>query len=245
MAEIVAHKVDVIVTVSTPAAIAARKATATIPIVAGMMGDPVGAGLATSLAHPGGNLTGLSYGFSEQFAGKWLEILRECVPNLRAVAVLYNPQNSWAMQQRKDLEANIAHVALEAHLLEVTNLESLDKGMAQARRSAQAIVVVGDPLTYQLRGQIASLAMRHRLPMVAPMLEFVEAGGLMSYGVDNAAVLRRMAEYVDRVLRGVKPSELPIEQPTQLLFAVNLRTADLLGLTIPAAIHERADRVIR
>jgi len=245
MAEVVARRVDVLVTVSTPAAIAAKSATTSIPIVAGMMGDPVGAGLANSLARPGGNLTGLSYGFSEGFAGKWVELLRECAPNVRGVAVLFNPRNSWAEQQRKDLQATIASVGLKAYPIEIVGRESLGAAIAQARRNAQGLIVVGDPLTYQLRDEISSQAMRHRLPVIAPMLEFVDAGVLLSYGVDNDGVLRRMAEYVDKILRGAKPGELPIEEPTQLILAVNAKTAAALGLTIPISVLQRADRVVR
>jgi len=244
MAEVLARKVDVIVTVSTPGAMAAKAATATVPIVAGAIGDPVQVGLAQSLARPGGNLTGLSYGFSEGFAGKWLELLRECVPQLKTVALLYNPRNPWAVEQRKELETAIAALGLKVDLIEVTRSESLSAGLAQARR-AQGLIVVADPLTYQLRSEIASIATRQRLPMIASMLEFVDAGGLLSYGVDNAAVLRRMAEYVDKILRGAKPADLPIEQPTQLALAVNLKTAAALGIKIPAAILGRADKVIR
>ena len=245
MSELVARKLDVIVTASTPAAIAARKATEVIPIVAGAIGDPVGAGLATSLARPGGNLTGISYGFSERFAGKWLELLRECVPQLRTVALVYNPTNPWSVQQRKDLEASVTALGLNIHLVEVTNPDSLKSGFAQLRRRAQGLVVVGDPFTYHVRGEIAALAVHQRLPSVASMLEFVDTGALLSYGVDNDAVFRRMAEYVDKILRGAKPGDLPIEQPTQLTLAVNLKTAALLGVTVPSPLLERADRVVR
>jgi len=160
------------------------------------------------------------------------------------VALLYNPRNPWAVEQRKELETAIAALGLKVDLIEVTRSESLSAGLAQARR-AQGLIVVADPLTYQLRSEIASIATRQRLPMIASMLEFVDAGGLLSYGVDNAAVLRRMAEYVDKILRGAKPADLPIEQPTQLALAVNLKTAAALGIKIPAAILGRADKVIR
>jgi len=245
VSDVVSRKVDVIVTASTPAAIAARNVTRSVPIVAGGMGDPVGAGLAASLARPGGNLTGLSYGFSDGFAGKWLELLRECAPQLKTIALVYNPQNSWAVHQRKDLETTIAPLGLKIHLVEITSPESLKSGFSQLSRQAQGIIIVADPLTYQMRREISALAIRQRIPIVASMLEFVDAGALLSYGVDNAAVFRRMAEYVDKVLRGAKPEDLPIEQPTELMLAVNLKTAAVIGASVPTHVLDRADMVIR
>lgn len=245
ISDVLSKKVDVILTLSTPGAVAARNATGTVPIVAAAMGDPVEAGLAASLARPGGNLTGLSYGFSQGIHGKWIELLRECVPQLKSVAVMYNPQNPWSIQQRKIQEASVVSLGLKAQSLEVTSNASIGTTFAQARRDAQGLIVVADPLTYQLRAEFATMALRHRLPMMAPMLEFAEAGALMSYGVDNTAVMRRMAEYVDRILRGAKPGDIPIEQATQLTLAVNLKTARALGITIPAAVLERANKIIR
>ena len=245
MSDVLSKKVDVILTLSTPGAVAARNATASVPIVAAAVGDPVEAGLAASLARPGGNLTGLSYGFSQGFHGKWIELLRECVPQLKSVAVMYNPQNPWSNQQRKMQEASVVSLGLKAQSLAVTSNASLAATFAQARRNAQGLILVADPLTYQLREEFATMALRHRLPMMAPMLEFAEAGALMSYGVDNTAVMRRMAEYVDRILRGAKPGDIPIEQATLLTLAVNLKTAGALGIAIPPAVLERADRIIR
>jgi putative ABC transport system substrate-binding protein len=245
MSDLVARKVDVIVTVSTPAAIAAKDATKTVPIVAVGIGDPIGSGLAKSLAQPGGNVTGISYGFSEGFAGKWLELLRECVPQLKTIALVYNPESAWSLQQRKDLEAIVSSLGLKMYLVEVTNLESVKNRVAKIGGRAQGVIVVGDPVTVQSRVEIAALANRQRLPTVTSMLEFADAGALMSYGVDNTAVFRRMAEYVDKILRGTKPGELPIEQPTQLSLAVNARTAALIGVSIPSRLVEQADKVIR
>jgi len=161
------------------------------------------------------------------------------------VALVYTPDNPWSVQQRKDLEASVTSLGLKIYLVEITSPESLKSGFAQARRHAQGVIVVGDPLTYHSRVEIATLAIRQRLPMVASMLEFVDAGALLSYGVDNAAVFRRMAEYVDKILRGAKPEDLPIEQPTQLSLAVNVKTAALIGVKMPSPLLARADKVIR
>ena len=143
------------------------------------------------------------------------------------------------------MEASIGSLGLTIHLVETTTPESLKSGFAQISRHAQGIIVVADPLTYHLRKDIAALAIRHRLPMIASMLEFVDAGGLLSYGVDNTAVFRRMAEYVDKILRGTKPEDLPIEQPTAFSLAVNMKTAEALGLSVPSHLVDRADTVIR
>jgi putative ABC transport system substrate-binding protein len=245
MSQLVAQHVDVLVTVSTPAAMAAKRATSSIPVVAGMMGDPVGAGLANSLARPGGNLTGLSYGFSEGFPAKWVELLRECVPGLKGVAILYNAQNAWAVHELEALEAGISSLSLKPHRVEISGSAPLSEALANARRHVQGAVVIVDPLTYQVRDEIGALAMRHRLPVVTSMPEFTDLGVLLSYGVDNGAVLRRMADYVDKILRGAKPAELPIEQPTQVMLVVNAKTAASLGLTIPASVLERADRIVK
>jgi putative ABC transport system substrate-binding protein len=243
--ELVARNVDVIVTGSTPAALAAKRVTKTIPIVAWGIGDPVGTGLAQSLARPGGNLTGLSYAYTQGFAGKWLELLQDCVPHLKSVAVILNPQNSWAVQQRNDFEAGAASLKLQLQFVELSTAESLQPSFDKLRRNGQAAIVLGDPFMFHHRLAISSLAMRHRLPILTTMPEFADAGALMAYGVDNNAVFRRLAEYVDKILRGAKPEDLPIEQPTQFTLVVNLKTAKTLGLNMPQSLLARSDRVIR
>jgi ABC-type uncharacterized transport system substrate-binding protein len=245
MAEVVALKVDVLVTWSTPGAVAAKNATSTIPIVVATMGDPVGSGVAASLARPGGNVTGLSLEWSEGIPGKWLELLREAVPGLSTVAVISNPnsQHTRALAKRLDAEAP-AH-GMKLRFIDVRQAEALDPAFEQARRAARAILVLPDPLTLQYQRRITALAARHRLPAMYGLLEFVDAGGLMAYGTDHAVLLRRAADYVDKILKGAKPGDLPIEQPTTFVLAINLKSAKALGLTFPESILLRADEVIR
>ncbi|MGH8866052.1 MAG: ABC transporter substrate-binding protein, partial [Burkholderiales bacterium] len=245
MAEVVGHNPDVIVTISTPGAIAAKQATSTIPIVVPAMGDPVGLGLAASLARPGGNLTGLSLEMTQDLSGKWLELLQETVPRLSTVAVIANTASPFVRKVTKDLEAIASIRGVRLRVIGVQDAAALVGIFKQARRQAQAVLVLPDPLTTHNRRQIAALAARHRLPAMYPFFEFVEVGGLMAYGVDNAVLFRRGAEYVDKILRGAKPADLPIEQPTQWSLAVNLKTARALGLTFPESILLRAGEVIR
>lgn len=245
MAEVVDRKVDILVTYGTPAAIAAKRATSTIPIVAATMGDPLGTGLATSLARPGGNLTGLSLQWGEGITGKWLELLQEAVPKLSTVAVIHNPDSPLVQRQMKELAIQAPARGLKLWPVEVRDSRALDSGFEQARRHAEAILVLPDPLIGEHRRKVVALAAEHRLPDMYAMLEEVHAGGLMAYGVDHNAVFRRAAEYVDKILRGARPEDLPIEQPTQFVLAVNLKTARALRLTIPQSILLRANEVIR
>jgi putative ABC transport system substrate-binding protein len=245
MAEVVGHNPDVIVTMSTPGAIAAKNATGIIPIVVAAMGDPVGLGLAASLARPGGNLTGLSLEMTQDLSGKWLELLQETVPRLTTVAVIANTASPFVRKVAKDLEAIAPIRSMRLRFIEVKDVTALDGAFKQARRVAKAVLVLPDPLTMHSRRQVAALAARYRLPAMYPFFEFVEVGGLMAYGVDNAVLFRRGAEYVDKILKGAKPADLPIEQPIQWSLAVNLKTARALGLTIPESILLRAGEVIR
>jgi len=246
MAEVVRQNVDVIVTISTPAAVAAKNATSTVPIVDVEMGDPVGTGLAVSLAHPGGNLTGLSLGFVEGMAGKLLELLQETVPRLSKVAVIENPDNPAVRQRVKELEAVAPKRGVRLRLFEVREPGALDGAFQQARRTSQAVLVVADPVTVTHRRQITTLAAQHRLPAMYNWLEFVDdAGGLMAYAPNRAGMFRRAADYVDKILKGAKPADLPIEQPTQYQLVVNLKTAKALGITIPESIMLQANEVIR
>jgi putative ABC transport system substrate-binding protein len=243
MTEVVGRKVDILVTYGTPAAIAAKNATSTIPILDAGMGDPVGSGLVASLARPSGNLTGLSLGWADT-AGKWIELLQEMVPRLSTVAVMVNPDNPVNRDFAKELQTIAPTRGLKLRLIKVRDQATLDQAFKQARREAQAVVVVGD-LTFGGRGQITALAAKHRLPAMYYLREFVDEGGLMAYGPDFTGLWRRAAEYVDKILKGAKPSDLPIEQPTKFQLVVNLKTAKTLGITILESILLRADEVIR
>jgi len=245
MADVLDRKVDVLVTYGTPGAIAAKKATSTVPIVAWALSDPIRTGLATSLARPGGNLTGLSMGFAEGVAGKLLEILHDTVPQLSTVAVIVNMNNPMPRDLATDLEALAPARNLKLQLIALAGPEAIDRAFERARQKAQAVVVIGEPITLEHRGRVVELAAKHRLPAIYLEGSYVQTGGLMSYGPDYAAMWRRGAEYVDKILRGAKPADLPIEQPTRYLFSVNLKTARELGLTIPESIRIRADELIK
>jgi len=245
MAEVVKHKVDIIVTYTTPGAIAAKNATSTIPIVDLVMGDPVATGVAASLARPGGNLTGLSMGQSEGIEGKWLELLQEAVPRLSTVAVIANTDHAMSRVNLKRLEAIAPTRGLKLRILDVRGPEALDRAFEQARQSAQAVLVLADPNMISQQRRIVALAARHRLPDMHIERDFVDAGGLMAYAPDYLVMFRRGAEYVDKILRGAKAGDLPIEQPTKFELVVNLKAAKALGITIPESILLRADEVIR
>jgi putative ABC transport system substrate-binding protein len=244
MTEIAGRNVDVIVTYGTPSAIAAKNATGTIPIVVASMGDPIGSGIVTSLAHPGGNLTGLSLGWAD-VGGKWLQLLQEIVPRLSTVAVIADPTSPMSQAVVEELEEIAPTRGMKVRFLPVHDPEALDRVFKQARREAQAILVPADPLTLQHRAKITLLAARYRLPAIYPFLEFMDSGGLIAYGVDSAVLFRRAADYVDKILRGIRPADLPIEQPSQWVLAVNLTRARALGLTIPKSILLRAEKVIQ
>jgi putative ABC transport system substrate-binding protein len=245
MAELIEAKVDVIVSGGELVATAAKNATSTVPIVGIAMGDPVRSGLVASLARPGGNLTGMSMGYGEDFNGKWLALLQEAVPRLSTVALILNPNNSLARDLAKGAKAIAPKRHLKIQIIEVREPEDFDGAFEQARQQAQAVLVQGDPLFVQNRGQITALAAKHRLPAMYSLLFFVDLGGLMAYAPDFSVMFRRAADYVDKILRGAKPATLPIEQPTQYLLGVNLKTAKALGLTIPQSVLLQADKVIR
>jgi putative ABC transport system substrate-binding protein len=245
--DLVQRKVDVIVTTATRAAVVAKAATSTIPIVAVGVGDPVGSNLVPNLARPGGNLTGLSLGWGAGMAGKWLELLRDTVPRLSVVAAIANPDNLVVVDQIRQLQAIVASGGPRIRVIEVRDLGKLDLAFEEARQHAQAVLVLPDPVIGSMatRDTLAALAAKHRLPACYAFREFVEAGGLMSYGPDLRSVFRRAAEYVDKILKGTPPGDLPVEQPTQYELIVNLKTARALGLTIPQSIAQRADKVIQ
>ena len=245
MTEVVGLKIDVLVTYSTPAAIAAKNATSTVPIVVPVMGNPVGDGSAQSLARPGGNLTGLSLGWNQGIGGKWLELLHDMVPGLSTVAVVSNPDNPVSVSIAKEIEEIAPKLRLKVRILDVRGEDALDGTFKRARRQAQAMIVLPDPVTVGHRQEVVALATRYRLPTIYWASEYVYSGGLISYGVDHAKLFRRAAEYVDKILKGANPAELPIEQPTQYVLVVNMKAARVLGLTIPESIMLRADEVIR
>ena len=244
MAEVTGRNIDVLVTYGTPAAIAAKNATSTVPIVA-IMGNPVLSGLATSLARPGGNLTGLSLGWDVGMAGKWLELLQETVPRLSTVAVIQNPDNPMARDQVKELEAIAPARGVKLRFLQVRDAGVLDDAFERAGRETQGALVLADAVISAHMGKIAALAAKHRLPTISYSRGYVDLGGLMAYGPDLGFQFRRAADYVDKILKGAKPGDLPIEQPTKFELVVNLKTAKALGLTFPQSVLLRADEVIR
>jgi putative ABC transport system substrate-binding protein len=244
VAELVRLKVDVLVVGTTPGALAAKSATRTIPIVMYAVGDPVGSGLVASLAHPGGNLTGLSL-FNKEVSGKRLELLKENLPSISRVAVLTNPGNPIHAVFWKETQAAAHTLGLQLHAIKIYGPEDFDDAFtAAARGRADALLVFDDSLTLGYRTRLVALAAKHRLPTMYGLREFPDAGGLMSYGPSNFDMYRRTATYVDKLLKGAKPADLPVEQPTKFELVINMNTAKALGLTIPQSLLQRADRVI-
>jgi putative ABC transport system substrate-binding protein len=242
--ELIRLKTGVIVTVSLGAALAAKNSTAAIPIVF-IASDPLGSGLVPSLARPGGNLTGLSLFLGEDFSSKWIELLREAIPKISRVAVLLNRANPASAPYLKVLHGTAQKLGITLQPQDVREpgqLDGLFTAMVVAR--AQGLVVLVDPLTVRHRGRIVELAAKNRLPAVYGFRDFVDAGGLMAYGVNVPYLCRRAAGYVDKILKGAKPGELPVEQPTTFEMIINLRTAKALGLTIPQTLLLQADQVI-
>jgi putative tryptophan/tyrosine transport system substrate-binding protein len=243
-AEFVRLKVDVIVTVSTPAVIAVKQATSLIPIVFAASGDPIGAGLVASLSRPGGNITGLSQQQTDT-AGKRLELLRKVVPGLHRLAILANPDNSAATLERNEVQATARTLGLEAAAFEIRRAEDIAPAFQAMRGRADALFVCIDGLVNTNRIGINTLALDARLPTTHGVREHVEAGGLMSYGASFAELYRRAAELTDKILRGTKPADIPVEQPTKFELVINLKTAKALGLTIPETLLATADEVIQ
>ena len=243
--ELIRLKPRVILTISLPAARAAKSATTTVPIVF-IGGDPVGSGLIPSLARPGGNLTGLSLSLGEEFSGKWLELLKEAVPKISRVAVLWNPANPANVAYFTVLSGAAKKLAVQLQSEEVRDPGGIDGAFASMSAGrVEALIVVLDPLTVTHRGRIAELAAKNRLPSMSGFREFADAGGLMTYGANIADLCRRAAAYVDKILKGAKPADLPVEQPTKFEFVINMKTAKALGLTIPQSIRVRADEIIQ
>ena len=244
-AELLRLKVDVIVSGGTLAPLAAKHATGTIPIVMSAAGDPVGTGLVPSLAKPGGNVTGLS-NFSADLTAKRLQLLKEILPGVSRVAVLWNGANPIAALLMRETEAAARALGLQVQSLEVRGPDEFENALpAAVSGGAGALFVVDDPLVFIARLRIADFAARNRLPMTAIYREFAEAGGLMTFGANLADLNRRAAIYVDKILKGAKPADLPVEQPTKFDLVINLKTAKALGLTIPQSLLVRADEVIQ
>jgi len=243
-AELVRLNVDLIVTRGTPAIFAAKNATKTIPVVMAASGDPLGAGVVAGLARPGGNVTGLS-AFVTELQAKRLELLREMVPRINRIAALLNMSSPAEPPQWEETKAAARTLAIEPQLLDVRKPEDLGRAFETAiRQRADALVVGINVLTQANRRPIADLAMKHRLPAIYASREFVDAGGLVVLGVSYPDLYRRAATYVDKILKGAKPADLPIEQPTKFELIINLKTAKALGLDVPPTLLGRADEVI-
>jgi putative tryptophan/tyrosine transport system substrate-binding protein len=243
-AELVHLKVDLIVTRGTPAVVAVKNATKTIPVVMAASGDPIGAGVVAGLARPGANVTGLS-AFVTELQAKRLELLKELVPGINRIAALLNMSSPATPPQWEQTKAAARTLAIEPQLLDVRKPEDLNRAFETAiRQRAEALVVGINALTQANRRPIADLATKHRLPAIYASREFVDAGGLVAFGVNYPDLYRRAATYVDKILKGAKPADLPIEQPTKFEMVINLKTAKALGLDVPPTLLARADEVI-
>ena len=244
-AELVGLKVDVIVTVGNAATGALKRATATVPIVMATSGDPVGAGLVTSLAHPGGNVTGLTVVAGRDMQGKQLELLKEAVPKFARVAYLFDAANPGSLLAQKELEAAARALGVGLRLTEIRNENDLEAAFtAIMKERVGALLVATGPFETVHRRRIVDLAASSRLPAMYGARWFVDDGGLISYGVSLLDNFRRAATYVDKILKGAKPADLPVEQPTKFELVINLKTAKALGLTIPPSLLSRADQLI-
>ena len=243
-AQLVQDKVDVIVTGGTPAAQALKAATQSIPIVVAIMADPVAAGIVETLARPGGNATGFSI-VAPELGAKRLQLLKEVVPTISSVAVLLNARNPQSQIELKELKTAAASMGLRIDPIEVSGQGGLEDAFAAMNKAAaQALIVLTDPVLFSERKPTVDLANRYRLPAVYPFQGYVEDGGLVSYGPSDADLFRRAAGYVDRILKGAKPAELPVEQPVKFEMYVNLNAARALGVTVPELFLARADKVI-
>jgi ABC-type uncharacterized transport system substrate-binding protein len=242
-AEFVRLRVDALVTYATVPVIAAKQATSIIPIIFAVAGDTVGTGLVASLARPGGNVTGVSLQKTD-LAGKRLELLREVVPGLHRLAILANVGNPGSVQEMGEVQAGAGTLGLDVATSEIRRAEDIAPAFEALKGRADALYVCGDPLVDTNRVRIITLALAARLPTISDFREYVETGGLISYGPNFPDLFRRAAELVDKVLRGTKPGDIPVEQPTKFDLVVNLTTAKALGLEIPSSVLARADEVI-
>jgi putative ABC transport system substrate-binding protein len=243
-ADLVRSKVDVIVAETGAATRAAQQATRTIPIVMSTVNDPVGSGLVASLARPGGNVTGLTI-MSPDLVGKQLELLKEVVPKMSRVALLRHPDNPASAAQLREAEAAAQALGLRLQTLEARSPQEIDGAFAaMTRERAGALLVIPDTLFWSQRRQIVELAVKRRLPSIRIGEAYAEAGGLMSYGPSYLDLERRAATFVDKILKGANPADLPVAQPTKFELVINLKTAKAIGLTIPQPLLQRADRII-
>jgi ABC-type uncharacterized transport system substrate-binding protein len=242
-AEFVRRKVDVIATWATMPALVTKQATSDIPVVFALATDPVGVGLVASLARPGGNVTGLS-AFNVDIAGKRVELLREVVPRLERLAIMANVGVPDSATELRAIQAMTRTFGITVSPLEIQREEDIAPAFDSLKGGAEGLFVVGDPLTFLHRAQIIARALNARLPTTCAIREFVAAGALMSYGTNFPDLFRRAAEHVDRILRGTKPADIPVEQPIKFDFAINLKTAKALGLDVPPMVLARADEVI-
>ncbi len=245
-AEVVRLGVDIIVATGTnPITVAAMKATTTIPIVMITGLDPVSAGLVASLARPGGNVTGLAVDAGGEILGKRFELLKETLPNLSRLGILFNPDFAYNRSRQTSMAETARTLGLTTIPVEARGLDALEQAFAtMVRERAQAFVMQGDSVLFNYRGQIAEMALRNRLPAASVQRELAEAGFLLSYGADLRDLYRRSAFFVDRIFRGAKPADLPVEQPTKYELVINLKTAKALGVDVPLSVQQRADEVI-
>jgi putative ABC transport system substrate-binding protein len=244
IADLIQLKVDIIVTAVTNDTLAAKKATSRIPIVMAAAGDPVATGIVASLARPGGNVTGLSQ-MNPELNGKRLELLKEIAPGISSMAVLLNPEDPISTLGWKEIELPAQKLKVEAHVLEVRDTAELDKALQEAVKARMnALAIMPNPVFVQNLKRIADFALQNRLPSMFHLREFANVGGLVSYGVDRNDLFQRAAAYVDKILKGASPADLPVEQPTKFELVINLKTAKALGLTVPPTLLARADEVI-
>ena len=245
-AELVRLKVDAIFAPASAATIAAQNATKTMPIVTATFGDPVGRGTIASLARPGGNVTGLSYSVGPEISSKQLELLKEVVPKVSRVAVLGNPDNPPYGAFLREAEVAGRSLGVQLQVLEARGPNDFDRAFAaMVKQRAGALLVLAEPVSLLHRTPLAELAAKNRLPAIYGFREYVEAGGLLAYGPNLSDLWRRAATYVDKILKGARPGDLPVEQPTKFELVINLKTAKALGLTIPPSLLGRADEVIQ
>jgi len=244
-AELVRLEVDVIVTGANPNTVAVMKATSTIPIVMAISTEPAGAGLVTSLARPGGNVTGLTGDAGDEIYGKRVELLRDILPALSRVGVLWNPESAPNFHRVKLIEEVAQTMGLQAVSIRAENRPEIEPAFKRmAKEGVQAVVVLADPVLFNYGKEISALAVKNRLPTASAFRELAEAGLLLTYGVDIRDLWRRASIYVDKILKGAKPADLPVEQPTKYELIINLLTAKALGLSIPPTLLARADEVI-
>ncbi len=242
--DLVRLNVNIIVTWGTPATLAAKQATTTIPIVMASAGDPVRSGLVSSLAHPGGNVTGLTV-LGPDLAAKRLELLKEAVPTMTGVAFLWNPANLDQKSSFNEVQAGARALGVTLHSVEARSREELERSLAAMKQNRpSALLMTGDDVHQRYIGRIVAFTLENRLPAMFQLKEAVDRGGLMSYGASLTDLGRRAATYIDKILKGAKPADLPVEQPTKFELVINLKTAKALGLTIPQTILLQADQVI-